>query len=151
MTIGNRNWAFGAEDKNGRLVTLVKASDTPIVRHAKIKGDANAFDPSGKPTLRTESVVKWPQTFRTVRSWHSIRVTSMETVRDVAKRSHPNRDGRLKTSFPVHAGDLTRFPIGFSSTKAATGPFMTNVWELYNRVPKGTFKRLEADALQSGS
>ena len=45
MTLGNRNWVFGAKDKDGKLVTLVKASDTAIVRHVKIKGDANPFDP----------------------------------------------------------------------------------------------------------
>ena len=45
MTIGDRNWVFGAKDKDGKLVTLVKASVTAIVRHVKIKGDANPFDP----------------------------------------------------------------------------------------------------------
>ncbi len=45
MTIGPRNWVFGAKDKDGKVVTLVKASDTAIVRHVKIKGDANPFDP----------------------------------------------------------------------------------------------------------
>jgi RNA-directed DNA polymerase len=30
-------------------VTLAKASDTPIRRHAKIKGDANPFDPQWEP------------------------------------------------------------------------------------------------------
>ena len=45
ITPGNRNWVFGAKDKDGKMVTLVKASDTAIVRHVKIKGDANPFDP----------------------------------------------------------------------------------------------------------
>ncbi len=45
MTIGNRNWVFGTKDKDGKVITLVKASDTAIVRHVKIKGDANPFDP----------------------------------------------------------------------------------------------------------
>ncbi|WP_022947341.1 group II intron reverse transcriptase/maturase [Methylohalobius crimeensis] len=46
---GNRNWVFGAKvkDKNGeeKLMKLVKASDTPIRRHVKIKGEANPYDP----------------------------------------------------------------------------------------------------------
>ena len=45
MAIGDRNWVFGAKNKDGKLVTLVKASDTAIVRHVKIKGGANPFDP----------------------------------------------------------------------------------------------------------
>ena len=44
MTTGMRNWVFGCKDKDGNVVTLVKASDTAIVRHVKIKGDANPFD-----------------------------------------------------------------------------------------------------------
>ncbi|MBN2257223.1 MAG: group II intron reverse transcriptase/maturase [Anaerolineaceae bacterium] len=46
---GNQNWVFGAKvkDKDGkeRLMKLVKASDTPIRRHGKIKGEANPYDP----------------------------------------------------------------------------------------------------------
>ena len=45
ITLGMRNWVFGSKDKDGNVVTLVKASDTAIVRHVKIKGDANPFDP----------------------------------------------------------------------------------------------------------
>jgi len=45
MTAGNRNWVFGCKDQDGKVVTLVKASDTAIVRHVKIKGEANPFDP----------------------------------------------------------------------------------------------------------
>lgn len=36
---------FGCEDKDAKVVTLVKASDTAIVRHTKIRSDANPFDP----------------------------------------------------------------------------------------------------------
>ncbi|HXL82835.1 MAG TPA: group II intron maturase-specific domain-containing protein [Casimicrobiaceae bacterium] len=48
-TAGSRNWVFsarlkGVEGKRKR-VTLAKASDTPIRRHTKIKGEANPFDP----------------------------------------------------------------------------------------------------------
>jgi RNA-directed DNA polymerase len=46
---GNRNWVFAAsyQTKEGEPLTtrLVKASDTQIQRHIKIRGDANPFDP----------------------------------------------------------------------------------------------------------
>lgn len=46
---GRRNWVFGTrvvgEDGAGKTVQLVNASDTPIRRHTKIKGEANPFDP----------------------------------------------------------------------------------------------------------
>ena len=49
MRDGLRNWVFGttAEDDKGekKVVKLVKASDTPIKRHVKIKGTANPYDP----------------------------------------------------------------------------------------------------------
>jgi len=48
-TIGQRNWVFVSRtsDSEGRRksVALVKASDTKIRRHTKIKGEANPFDP----------------------------------------------------------------------------------------------------------
>jgi RNA-directed DNA polymerase len=52
-TAGSRNWVFsarlkGVEGKRKR-VTLAKASDTPIRRHSKIKGEANPFDPQWEP------------------------------------------------------------------------------------------------------
>ena len=47
---GFRNWVFGTtvktEDGSAKKVKLVKASDTPIRRHTKIKGAANPFDPA---------------------------------------------------------------------------------------------------------
>ena len=47
--IGTREWVFSEviENKEGktRIMTLVKAQDTKIQRHVKIKGDANPFDP----------------------------------------------------------------------------------------------------------
>ena len=49
MREGLRNWVFGTkvEDDKGerKVVKLVKASDTPIKRHVKIKGAANPYDP----------------------------------------------------------------------------------------------------------
>lgn len=45
-----RNWVFGTtvkdDDGKERFVKLVKASDTPIRRHTKIKGEANPYDPA---------------------------------------------------------------------------------------------------------
>ena len=38
-----RNWVFGAYDEKGRLVKLVSASKTKIIRHVKIKSDANPY------------------------------------------------------------------------------------------------------------
>jgi len=47
MTVGGDNWVFTGRDKETkRQVLLLKASDTPIRRHIKIKGKANPFDPS---------------------------------------------------------------------------------------------------------
>jgi RNA-directed DNA polymerase len=50
---GNRNWVFAAEDEglfypDGKpcVVKLVCASDIPIRRHIKIRGEANPFDPN---------------------------------------------------------------------------------------------------------
>jgi RNA-directed DNA polymerase len=46
----NRNWVFAADanspDGEARRVRLLMASDTPIQRHIKIRGDANPFDPA---------------------------------------------------------------------------------------------------------
>lgn len=48
--LGGEDWVFGAQvaTRNGdrKWVTLLKARDTPIRRHIKIKGEANPFDPA---------------------------------------------------------------------------------------------------------
>jgi RNA-directed DNA polymerase len=48
-TIGSRSWvlAVQAEDRHGknRVIALAKASNTAIVRHVKIRGEVNPFDP----------------------------------------------------------------------------------------------------------
>lgn len=48
MSIGSRNWVFSgeAQGRKGtmRKVTLLKAADTPIKRHIKIKSAANPYD-----------------------------------------------------------------------------------------------------------
>jgi Retron-type reverse transcriptase len=38
-----RNWVFSAHDEKDRLVKLVAASKTKIIRHVKIKADANPY------------------------------------------------------------------------------------------------------------
>ena len=53
--IGNRNWCFfgTAKGKDGQTVqkVLCQASKTPIVRHTKIIGECNPYDPAWKPYL----------------------------------------------------------------------------------------------------
>jgi RNA-directed DNA polymerase len=48
----------GAYQEQGRktasMVKLVKASDTKIERHIKIRGEANPFDPLRKLTLKAD-------------------------------------------------------------------------------------------------
>ncbi len=51
-TAGDRNWAFVADDmekfySNGKpyVISLSRASNVPIKRHIKIRGEANPFDP----------------------------------------------------------------------------------------------------------
>ncbi|MCP4598422.1 group II intron reverse transcriptase/maturase [Neptuniibacter sp.] len=48
-TVGTRNWVFGGKVRNGdgtmRQVYMYSAAQTPIMRHRKIKGAANPYDP----------------------------------------------------------------------------------------------------------
>ena len=52
-TRGTRNWVFAAteikEDGIRREFILLQESDTPILRHVKIKADANPHDPKWEP------------------------------------------------------------------------------------------------------
>jgi len=52
-TRGNRHWVFVAteinEDGTSRDITLLKEFDTPILRHVKIKADANPHDRQWEP------------------------------------------------------------------------------------------------------
>ncbi len=70
-TAGNRNWAFASEDieklyPNGKpfVITLFRASDTPIKRHTKIKGDANPFDPKFETYFEERSTSKMRDTLK---------------------------------------------------------------------------------------
>ncbi|BAM07251.1 group II intron reverse transcriptase/maturase [Leptospirillum ferrooxidans] len=47
-TIGTRIWVFADQDDKGNWVSLVKASDTKIVRHVKVRKEANPYDPIWK-------------------------------------------------------------------------------------------------------
>lgn len=48
-TVGQRHWVFSGEVRNGdgskKTVHLYQAGQTPIVRHCKIRGAANPYDP----------------------------------------------------------------------------------------------------------
>ena len=45
-TIGTRIWVFADRDSKGNWLSLVKASDTKIVRHVKLRKEANPYDPT---------------------------------------------------------------------------------------------------------
>lgn len=64
-TTGNRNWVFAADNMeklnpNGKpfVVSLFLASDIPIKRHIKIKGEANPFDPKFETYFEERSTSK---------------------------------------------------------------------------------------------
>ena len=42
--IGTRNWVFAAKNQKGELKQLVRAADTKIIRHTKIRQGANPYD-----------------------------------------------------------------------------------------------------------
>lgn len=42
--LGKRNWIFAVKNQDGTLKELVRAADTKIVWHAKIKKDSNPYD-----------------------------------------------------------------------------------------------------------
>lgn len=44
-TIGTRIWVFADQDDEENWLSLVKASDTKIVRHVKVRKEANPYDP----------------------------------------------------------------------------------------------------------
>jgi RNA-directed DNA polymerase len=43
--VGNRHWVFAAETENGKLLELLRADATKIIRHTKIRKKANPYDP----------------------------------------------------------------------------------------------------------
>ena len=54
---GSRNWVFTCKDENGKEWTLLTLSDIKIVRHVKIKGEVNPFDPKWE-TYREDRLAK---------------------------------------------------------------------------------------------
>ena len=71
---GSKPWNFSTtvKDKKGHsgLYELFKASSISIVRHVKIKGDANPFDPEYKEYFRNRRACKklWPNSVPDMRS-----------------------------------------------------------------------------------
>jgi RNA-directed DNA polymerase len=68
-TKGNRHWIFAAVDSetkyaNGKPLelSLRRASDIPIRRHIKIRGEANPFDPQFVTYFEERSTSKWRHT-----------------------------------------------------------------------------------------
>jgi len=64
-TTGHRHWVFATEDSeqsclNGKplMTSLFYASDTPIKRHIKIRGEANPFDPQFNTYFEERSTSK---------------------------------------------------------------------------------------------
>jgi len=66
--IGSQNWCFfgTAKSKDGQTVqkVLCTAASTPIVRHTKIKGACNPYDPAWKPYLSERQEAKMKMTLR---------------------------------------------------------------------------------------
>jgi len=44
-TIGTRNWVFAAKTEGGEMKELLRADATKIIRHIKIRKEANPYDP----------------------------------------------------------------------------------------------------------
>jgi len=68
-TTGHRSWIFASEDSeklypNGKplVISLFRASDTPIKWHIKIRGEANPFDPQFETYLEERSTSKMRDT-----------------------------------------------------------------------------------------
>ena len=59
-TIGNNRWRFVWTTQEGHVIPLKQHSDTPIVRHIKVKGDRSPYD--GDWTYWTTRKQKHPQT-----------------------------------------------------------------------------------------
>jgi RNA-directed DNA polymerase len=64
-TTGHRHWVFATEDSeklylDGKppVISLLCASDTPIKRHIKIRGEANPFDPQFETYFEERSTSK---------------------------------------------------------------------------------------------
>lgn len=43
--VGARNWVFADKNRKGELTQLIRAADTKIIRHTKVRPGANPYDP----------------------------------------------------------------------------------------------------------
>ena len=68
LSEGTRNWTFYGKlaGKGGKpyLVRLLLASDTPIQRHVKIKGEANPYDPQWELYFEERLTFKMTKTLK---------------------------------------------------------------------------------------
>ena len=123
---GNRNWVFGCRDKDGKAATLVKASDTAIVRHVKIKGDANPFDPRWeayfKDRIGRQMGLKEGNRKQVTRLWHDQNGNCQSCGEAITSQTR----WTLQHIVPLAIGGLTLIPIEPLSMKAAIGWFRPN-------------------------
>jgi RNA-directed DNA polymerase len=63
-TIGNRSWVFCGETDEQVTATLFYATDVPIRRHRKIKGEANPYDPAWEGYFEERLGVKMARNLR---------------------------------------------------------------------------------------
>lgn len=60
-----RRWVFGVRNTERKWIAkLIKASDIPIRRYTKIKGEVNPYDPIFEQYLETRQTRKWEQNVR---------------------------------------------------------------------------------------
>lgn len=86
-TVGNRNWIFATEDtgrfySNGNPfeISVFRASDIPIKRHIKIRGEANPFDSKFEPYFEER------MTSMRYNCHRKLHVQKLDVVEPVAKR-----------------------------------------------------------------
>ena len=61
---GVRNWVFSDYRRDGSFARLVYASDTPIKRHIKIKGEFNPYDPIYEEYFEKHLERSWVASFK---------------------------------------------------------------------------------------
>ena len=99
---GSRNWVFGTmvktEDGSVEKVTLVKASDTPIRRHTKVKGAANPFDPAWEEYFENRFGLQMKDNPRGKTNCSFFGICKKDCAQTVAKRLRRKQDGKSITS-----------------------------------------------------
>ncbi len=58
-SVNNRNWVFSGETSDGEKLRLIRAADTAIKRHIKIRGEANPYDPGDECYFDQRLMMKW--------------------------------------------------------------------------------------------